>query len=188
MYTPSLLLHCCCAPCASLALEVWSPKYDISILFYNPNISPKEEFDKRSADFSRLSSVARYPNKVEIQIYRYDSEAFSETAARFKDEPEGGRRCRECFYIRLEKTAILAKSQNHEYFATALTVSPHKNAALINEIGDRIALQHGVKYLASDLKKQDGYKRSVELSKLYGLYRQSYCGCGLHFARKGEGA
>ena len=153
------------------------PKHDIFLLFYNPNIMPRDEFDKRSAEFSKLLNSAGYPKKIEIQIHDYDSEAFTGAAEKFPDEPEGGKRCRECFRIRLEKTAILAKAQRHDYFATALTVSPHKNAAVINEIGDELARLHGVKYLASDFKKQNGYKRSVELSELHGLYRQNYCGC-----------
>ena len=171
----------------SYALEVLSPKYRVSVLFYNPNIMPRDEFDKRSAEFSKLFAAAHYPNHVEFQLYRHDRESFAETAERYQNEPEGGRRCRECFYIRLEKTASLAKSQKHDYFATALTVSPHKNAALINDIGSEVSQRHQIEYIASDFKKQNGYKRSVELSKLYGLYRQNYCGCWPHFAKKGEG-
>ena len=186
MITSSLLLHCCCAPCASLALEFLSPSYDITMLFYNPNIRPKEEFDKRSQELHKLLSSMQCPNKVEVQIYKYDSESFSEAAEKYFDEPEDGRRCRECFRIRLEKTASLAKSQRYDYFATALTVSPHKNAALINELGNEIARRIGVKYLASDFKKQNGFIRSIELSKRFGLYRQNYCGCGLPHSIKGE--
>ena len=151
------------------------------MLYYNPNIRPKAEFDKRSFEFSKLLSSAQYPNKVEIQIYHYDSEAFSETVMRLSDEPEGGRRCSECFRIRLEKTAVLAQSQCYDCFATVLTVSPHKNAALINKIGQEAAQRIGVEYLDSDFKKQNGYRRSVELSKLHALYRQNYCGCGLPY-------
>ena len=185
MNTTSILLHCCCAPCASLALEMLSPTHDITMLFYNPNIRPKEEFDKRSLQLHKLLYSVQYPNKVKAQIYEYDSEAFSKAAEQFSGEPEGGMRCRECFRIRLEKTASLAKSQQYDYFATALTVSPHKNAVLINEIGNEISRQIGVEYFASDFKKQNGYNRSVELSKLYGLYRQNYCGCGLPCSQKG---
>ena len=179
MAKSSILLHCCCAPCASLAVERLSPNHDIFLLFYNPNIRPRVEFDKRAAELLKLLDSARYPGKVEVQIDSYDSEAFAEAAEKFHDEPEGGKRCRECFRIRLEKTAKLAKAQKRDYFATALTVSPYKNAAVINEIGEEISRRQTVKYLASDFKKQDGYKRSIELSKMYGLYRQNYCGCAL---------
>jgi predicted adenine nucleotide alpha hydrolase (AANH) superfamily ATPase len=145
---------------------------------------PKEEFDKRSVEFSKLLTATHYPNRVDAQIYRHDHESFAETAERYQNEPEGGSRCRECFYIRLEKTASLAKSQKHDCFATALTVSPHKNAAFINEIGSEVSRRYQIEYIASDFKKQNGYNRSVELSKLYGLYRQNYCGCRPHFAKK----
>ena len=176
---PRLLLHCCCAPCASYVLEYLSPFYQITILFYNPNIQPLEEHDKRAGELEKLLSLAEFPNHVNMLAVEYDAAAFEFAAIQFRDEPEGGRRCRACFELRLGETAARAGAGGYDCFATTLTVSPHKAASVINEIGGNLAVMHGVKYLDSDFKKRDGYKRSIELSKQYGLYRQSYCGCGL---------
>ena len=175
--TPSLLLHACCAPCASYALECLSPGYAITVLFFNPNIQPEEEYDKRAGEFSKLLSMGVYPNSVDLLVPGYDDAGFEAAAASFRDEPEGGKRCRECFTLRLAETAARAAAGRYDFFATTLTVSPHKNAAVINEIGGIMAAKHAVEYLSSDFKKRDGYKRSIELSRMYGLYRQSYCGC-----------
>jgi len=172
-----MLLHCCCAPCAAYVLEYLSPSYDISVLFYNPNIHPRMEFDKRAAELNKLLALAQYPNSVAGIECGYDRAEYELAAAPLSDEQEGGIRCGVCFELRLEKTADRAKTGGYDYFATTLSVSPHKNAGLINEIGANLAEKYGVRYLASDFKKRDGYKRSVELSKKYGLYRQSYCGC-----------
>jgi len=147
------------------------------MLLYNPNIQPREEYDKRNGEFIKLLSRASLRNDVDIVTAGYDEAAFKAAAAPFWDEPEGGLRCRECIGLRLEETAARAKSGGYDYFATTLTVSPHKNAALINEIGGGLDEKYSVKYLHSDFKKRDGYKRSIELSKLYSLYRQPYCGC-----------
>ena len=174
---PRLLLHCCCAPCASYVLEYLSPFFEISALFYNPNIMPWEEHGKREAELIKLLSWAEYPTLVRLEDVEYDGSEFEELAERYWDEPEGGERCRVCFELRLGETAKLAASSGFDYFATTLSVSPHKDAALLNEIGGKLAELYGVKYLDSDFKKRDGYKRSVELSKEYGLYRQGYCGC-----------
>ena len=175
--TPRLLLHCCCAPCASYVLEYLSPFFMITALFFNPNISPFEEHDKRAAELEKLLDLAEYPNRVDLIVVDYDPFSFREAAMPFWDEPEGGQRCRACYEIRLRETARFAEVLGLDYFATTLSVSPHKDAALINELGGRLAMLYGGKYLFSDFKKNDGYKRSVELSKEHGLYRQSYCGC-----------
>ena len=174
---PRLLLHCCCAPCASYVLEYLSPFFLITAFYYNPNIMPREEHDRRAGEFQKLLSRADYPNRVEMVVAGHDPGAFEQAASRYGGEPEGGLRCRACFDLRLEGTAKRAASLGFDYFATTLSVSPHKDAALLNEIGDRLAVTYGVKHLRSDFKKRDGFLRSVELSKEYGLYRQSYCGC-----------
>ena len=174
---PRLLLHCCCAPCASYVLEYLSPYFLITAYYYNPNIMPIGEHDRRAGEFQKLLSRADYPNRVDMVAAGHDPGGFEQAAARFRDEPEGGLRCRACFGLRLGGTAARAASQGFDYFATTLSVSPHKDAALLNGIGDRLADTHGVKYLRSDFKKRGGFLRSVELSKKYGLYRQSYCGC-----------
>jgi len=171
---PKLLLHCCCAPCASYVLEYLSQSFDVTAFFYNPNIYPRAEYDKRLSEMSKLLAMTGYPDML---IGEYDIAAFAAVAKPFVDEPEGGRRCAECFKLRLSKTARRAQTSGFDLFTTALSVSPHKNAALLNEIGAALAVEYGVKYLHSDFKKNDGYKHSIVLSKQYGLYRQSYCGC-----------
>ena len=175
--TPQLMLHCCCAPCSSYVLEYLSPFFEITILYFNPNIQPDEEYNKRAAEFKKLLTFADYKNKVDMVTGEYDPAVFKAVAAPFWGEPEGGRRCRACFELRLGETAKRAKAHGYEFFATTLSVSPHKDAALINEIGSELADKSGVKFLSADFKKRDGYKRSIELSKQYGLYRQTFCGC-----------
>lgn len=174
---PQLLLHCCCAPCASYVLELLSPIYNITILFYNPNIRPGEEYEKRKSELQRLLSLAAYPNRVDMIECDYCAEDFETAAEPFWEEPEGGKRCRACFELRLKETAKRASDGGFGYFTTTLSVSPHKDASLLNEIGSKLAGEYGVEYLCSNFKKRDGYKRSIELSRQYGLYRQSYCGC-----------
>lgn len=174
---PRLLLHSCCAPCASYVLEYLSQFFLITAFFYNPNITPREEYDKRAAEFYKLTSQGGYDNHVDIIICEYDATVFTAVAELFPNEPEGGRRCRACFRLRLEETARVAKEGGYDYFTTTLSVSPHKNAVMLNEAGAESAGKFGVGYIHSDFKKRDGYKRSVELSKKYGLYRQEYCGC-----------
>ena len=188
-----LLLHTCCAPCASYALEYLSPSYEITTFFYNPNILPGEEHGRRAAELGRLLALARYPNPVGSLGCRYDPEAFGVAAGPYEDEPEGGERCRICFELRLGETARRAEEGGYGYFATTLSVSPHKDAGQINEIGGRLErkyvaggpgyLRQAPRYLPLDLKKGGGFKRSVELSKLHGLYRQGYCGCRPAFAK-----
>jgi len=158
-------------------LECLSPFFEIAILYYNPNILPGDEYYKRKEELQKLLSRAVYQNSVRMLECGYDAGSFEAAAMPFLDEPEGGLRCRECFKLRLGETARRAKEGGYDYFATTLSVSPHKDAALLNMIGEALAGEHGVGYLRSDFKKRDGYRRSVELSKKYGLYRQTYCGC-----------
>ena len=172
-----LLLHCCCAPCASYVLEYLSPFYKITALFYNPNIQPREEYFKRAAELEKLIAIAGYAKSVDLIVAGYETGEYEAVASPYWEEPEGGRRCRACFELRLGEAARRAREGGYSYFTTTLSVSPHKDAALLNEIGAGLAGETGVKYLHSDFKKRDGYKRSVELSKKYGLYRQRYCGC-----------
>jgi len=174
---PRLLLHCCCAPCATHVLEVLSRDYKVTAFFYNPNIKPRAEHDLRAAELEQLLTVAEHFERVDLILYDYLPEDFDNAAAPYLTEPEHGLRCTNCFQLRLGKVAERAKKDGFDYFATTLSVSPHKNATLLNEIGIRLAELVGVRYLISDFKKRDGYKRSVELSKIYGLYRQKYCGC-----------
>lgn len=169
---PSLLLHACCAPCSSSVLHRIAKYFDITIFYYNPSISPKEEFIKRYDAIKVL--LSHYP-QVKLILGDYENEEYLKLVSGLEKEQEGGKRCEICFKQRLEKSASLAK--DYDYFATTLTVSPHKNATLINEIGFRAAQKFGTKYLPSDFKKEDGYLLSIQLSKEYGLYRQDYCGC-----------
>jgi len=172
-----LLLHTCCAPCASHVIEVLTADYDISLLFYNPNIEPVEEFLKRKEELCSLLSKMPSARHVRLLDSEYDNEAFSAVAEGLRAKPEGGARCANCFKLRLTESARFAKSHGFEFFATTLTVSPHKNASLINEIGEKLSSSVGVDYISSDFKKQGGYQRSTLLSKQYGIYRQNYCGC-----------
>ncbi len=172
---PTLLLHSCCAPCSSYVLEYLATKFAIDILFYNPNIAPTEEHDRRREELVRMTSEMGFQGG----IFRpeYDQNEFLQVVAGLENEPEGGARCAKCFHQRMKKTADMATHGGYDYFATTLTISPHKNAQLINSIGADIAQNMGVDYLFSDFKKLGGYKRSLELSEVYGLYRQDYCGC-----------
>ena len=174
---PRILLHCCCAPCTSYVLEYLSSYFKITLFYYNPNIQPCEEYDRRASELQRLLELVSLPNKVDIIFGDYDDASFEAATVLYRDEPEGSRRCRACFELRLAETANQAKEGGFDYFTTTLSVSPHKDAVVLNEIGSRLAGEYGIKYLQSDFKKRDGYKRSIELSKQYGLYRQSYCGC-----------
>ena len=171
-----LLLHCCCAPCASSVLEGLMPSFDVTVLFYNPNIQPRTEYDKRREELNRLLRFAQYAD-VGTAACEYDRDAFETVCGALYDAPEGGLRCVECFKLRLGKTAELAANGGYDRFTTTLSVSPHKNAQLLNELGGAFAQQYGTEYLHADFKKRDGFKRSIELSKQFGLYRQSYCGC-----------
>lgn len=172
-----LLLHSCCAPCSSYVLETLTPYFDITILYYNPNIEPFEEYLYRKEEEIRFIKEFPSINKIDIIDCDYDNELFHEIATNLENAKEGGPRCFKCYNLRLEKTAQIAASNNYDYFATTLTVSPYKNSQKLNEIGFYLEKKYYVKYLYSDFKKNNGYKRSIELSKNYNLYRQDYCGC-----------
>lgn len=174
---PRLLLHVCCAPCSSYCLEYLSEYFDITVYYYNPNISKKEEYLKRLAEEERYISVKEFKRPVKLTESNYDPQEFFDAVRGLEKEPEGGLRCRECFRLRLEASAKKAKELGFEWFTTTLTISPLKNAAMLNEIGAEMGEKYGVKWLPSDFKKKEGYKRSIELSREYGLYRQDYCGC-----------
>ncbi len=173
-YKPKLLLHSCCAPCSSYVITYLYDYFDITILYYNPNIYPYEEYKKRKDEQIRLISNFK---GVKIIDCDYDNDVYNEVIKGLENEPERGSRCTKCFYLRLDKTGEIAKKNNFEYFGTTLTVSPYKNARLLNEIGEVISKKYDIKWLYSDFKKNDGYKKSIELSKKYDLYRQDYCGC-----------
>ena len=175
---PRLLLHSCCAPCSSYCMEYLREFFQLTIFYYNPNITEKEEYRKRVQEEIRLIEIYNLQGrKIEIIEGDYEPECFLEMAKDLENCAEGGERCFRCYELRLRKTAELAKERNFDYFTTTLTISPLKNAAKLNEIGERLAEEYGVRWLPSDFKKRDGYKRSIELSKEYGLYRQNYCGC-----------
>ncbi len=174
---PSLLLHACCAPCSSYVLEYLAEYFDITIFFYNPNISPAEEFTKRVNEIKRLIREMPLDGEIKFIEGQYDSERFFEMAKGLEDVPEGGERCFKCYRLRLSETAKAAKSGGFDYFTTTLSISPHKNAQVLNAIGGELAEIYGIQYLFSDFKKKNGYKRSCELSAEYNLYRQNYCGC-----------
>ena len=173
---PILLLHSCCAPCSSYVLEYLSEYFNIIILFYNPNIMPFDEYNLRLNEQKKLVSRLKTKNSVKVVEGEYDVNDFLEAVKGLEDEPEGGARCEKCFRLRLNEAAVFHGAWV-DYFTTTLTVSPHKNSQLINAIGQGISEKYGVEYLQSDFKKRNGYKRSIELSKQYNLYRQNYCGC-----------
>lgn len=174
---PTLLLHACCAPCSSYCLEYLSKTFDITVLFYNPNIESEMEFNKRVDELIRFIDECRSIEGVNLEIIDYDNAEFYNAVEGLEDKEEGGARCFKCYELRLRKTAEYAKEHDFEYITTTLTISPHKNSDKINEIGVNVAEEYGLKYLLSDFKKNDGFKRSIELSKEYDLYRQSFCGC-----------
>lgn len=178
-FKPKLLLHACCAPCSSSVLTRLNNFFDITIYFYNPNMDTKEEFVKRQNEeiilIEKLNKTLE--NKIKIVICEFDNQTFYKTIKGYEKCLEGGERCKKCFELRLEKTCIYAKKNNFDYFTTTLSVSPYKNSKLLNEIGSLLEKKYNIKYLYSDFKKKDGYKKSVELSKVYNLYRQNYCGC-----------
>ena len=174
---PKLLIHSCCAPCSSYVLEYLSQHFDITLLYYNPNISPKSEFEYRVSELKRLVSEM-IDKEINIEIPEYNDREFYDEVKGMEDIPEGGERCFKCYEIRLRKAIEYGKENGFEYFTTTLSISPYKNAEKLNEIGERLAGESGkVKWLPSDFKKKNGYKRSIELSRKYNLYRQDYCGC-----------
>lgn len=175
--TPTLLLHSCCAPCSSYVLEYLSNYFKITIFYYNPNISPKEEFDKRIEEQKRLINELPVKNKVEFIEGKYDNDKYEDSIKGLEQEKEGGSRCHICYRLRLEETAKIAKEKGFDYFTTTLSISPYKNAKVLNEIGEELGKIYNISYLYADFKKKNGYKRSIELSRIYNLYRQDYCGC-----------
>lgn len=179
---PRLLLHSCCGPCSSYVLEYLSQYFYITVLYYNPNIYPEEEYHKRAKEQQRL--IEQLPSKYPISFVEgvFEPQRFYEMARGMEDMPEGGERCFGCYELRLKEAAVHAVQLGMDYFTTTLSISPLKNADLLNGTGDRLAKEYGVRYLNSDFKKRDGYKRSVALSEEYGLYRQYYCGC--EFSKK----
>ena len=172
-----LFLHCCCAPCSSYVLEYLSEYFDITAFFYNPNIDGEKEYIYRLNELIRFIKEKSFENKIDIVKGDYNPKEFENIAKGYEDCKEGGARCLRCFELRLRKTAELAKTYDADYFATTLTVSPLKNAAAINSIGERLGKEYGIAYLPSDFKKKNGYKRTIELSREYDLYRQNFCGC-----------
>ena len=172
---PSLLLHSCCGPCSSYVMEYLAQYFDITIFYYNPNISPAAEFQFRAEEQQRL--IHEMGLGVKFQLGTYEPERFFALAKGHEAEPEGGERCFKCYRLRLEEAARAAKAGGFSYFTTTLSISPHKNAQVLNELGKEISDTFGVPYLYSDFKKKNGYRRSCELSTEYHLYRQDYCGC-----------
>lgn len=176
----SLLLHSCCAPCSSAVLEKLQEIFEITVFFYNPNISETEEYRKRVEEQKRLIHAFNEKNPacpIQILEGNYEPQEFYDIAKGLETCPEGGERCFRCYALRLEKTAQVAKKDKYDYFTTTLTISPLKNAAKLNEIGEEMAVKYETAFLPSDFKKKEGYKRSIELSKEYDLYRQNFCGC-----------
>ena len=176
-----LLLHSCCAPCSSACLERLKDFFSVTVLYYNPNIDDKEEYEKRKAEQIRFLKETGWADILDCD---HEKESFEEMAKGLESEPERGKRCYLCYELRLEKTARLAKENGFRWFCTTLSLSPYKNADWLNEIGEKLAGRYALNYLSSDFKKQGGYHRSIALSKKYGLYRQDFCGC--KFSRKGE--
>ena len=198
---PRLLLHSCCAPCSSYVMEYLREHFCITVFYYNPNITASEEYDFRleeekrlieaynrqveTQDFTGMNSTSK-AGKIEILEAPYDPENYLEAVKGYESCPEGGDRCGICFEMRLRKTAEAALAGGYDFFTTTLTISPLKNAGMLNEIGERVGEQYGVKFLPSDFKKKNGYKRSIELSKYFDLYRQNFCGCA--FSKRDAGS
>lgn len=174
---PKLLLHSCCAPCSSYCLEYLSEFFDITVFYFNPNIEPADEYIYRVAEIKRLINEMDFKNPVSFIEGEYDNKFFHEAVKGLENEPEGGLRCEKCFRLRLETTAQLAKKEKFDYFTTTLSISPLKSAEKLNNIGEELAKKYDIEYLFSDFKKKGGYQRSIELSRIYELYRQNFCGC-----------
>ena len=174
---PKLLLHSCCAPCSSYVLEYLSQYFEITVFYYNPNIYPESEYTKRIWEQQKLIDELPAKHPISFMAGPYDKERFYEMASGLEHVNEGGARCMKCYELRLREAAKIAKNAGFDYFTTTLSISPLKKAERLNEIGQRLGEEYEVEYLLSDFKKKNGYKRSIELSKIYGLYRQDYCGC-----------
>ncbi len=175
--TPKLLLHSCCAPCSSYVLEYLSQYFSITVFYYNPNIYPEEEYNKRLAEQKKFITLFPAKNRINFIQEKYESEIFFEKVKGLENKKEGGIRCLKCYSFRLENTALKALELDISYFTTTLTVSPHKDAHIINVLGKNIAKKYQLNYLYSDFKKRNGFQQSITLSKKYNLYRQDYCGC-----------
>lgn len=175
--TPKLLLHSCCAPCSTYVLEYLTKHFDISVLYYNPNIHPSEEYHKREAEQERYINLVNKVNKIELIKANYDPKEYFEAVKGYELEKEGGKRCNLCFELRLDMAAQYAKKHGYDYFTTTLSISPHKDAQIINHIGENLEKKYDVSYLYADFKKKNGFKRSLELCAQYDIYRQNYCGC-----------
>ena len=173
---PTLLLHSCCGPCSTQVIDFLKDYFEITIFYYNPNIEPVEEYLHRKNEQIRFLNEYKEA-KINFLDCDYDHESFQEIAKGLENIPEGGARCNKCFYLRMKKTASKACELGFSYFGTTLTVSPHKNSEIINEIGKHISKELNINYIYGDFKKKDGYKKSIEFSKIYNLYRQDYCGC-----------
>jgi len=180
----SLLLHACCAPCSSYVIELLHKYFRITVYFYNPNIYPEQEHNRRFSELKEFLNKAGYVQNVDLIYENYSPMDFASCAYGFEGESEGGQRCFNCYDLRLSKTAEKAQASGYDYFTTTLTISPHKNVQLINLTGEKLAKLYEVKFLYSDFKKKEGYKRSIELSSEYGLYRQEYCGCEFSLKEK----
>jgi len=174
---PTLLLQSCCAPCSSYVLEYLSDFFMITVFYYNPNIFPREEYNKRVIEQQEFIRKIPTKNQIDFIEGNYDTERFYSISKGLEEEKEGGERCFKCYELRLNEVAIVAKEKGFDYFTTTLSISPYKNAEKLNDIGKSLEEKYGIKYLFSDFKKKNGYKRSIELSKEYNLYRQDYCGC-----------
>ena len=174
---PRLLLQSCCGPCSSYVLEALTPYFRVTVLYYNPNIQPRAEYDLRLENQRKIIAALPTPSAVDILECDYDGEKYDAAVKGLEAEPEGGARCTVCFRLRLEETAKRASELGYDWFCTTLTVSPHKDAERLNQIGRTLGERYGVPFLPSDFKKREGYKRSIQLSKEYELYRQDYCGC-----------
>ena len=183
---PRLLLQACCAPCSSYVLELLSNYFQITILYYNPNIYPFSEYEKRLGEVRKLIKLIKGKNPINIMEVDYDSASFDSISKGLENEKEGGIRCHKCYYLRMEKTAKLAKECNYDFFTTTLSIIPYKNAQVLNRIGEVLEEKYHVRYLYADFKKKEGYKRSIELSKQFNLYRQEYCGCKYSIPKKEE--
>lgn len=174
---PKLLIHSCCAPCSSYVLEYLSNYFEITVLYYNPNIYPEDEYFKREAEQELFINKLPTKNKVTFMNAEFEPKQFYDAVKGLEQCAEGGERCRVCFRLRLERAARVAKEGGFDFFTTTLSISPLKKSDVLNEIGEQLADEYGVRHLPSDFKKKNGYKRSVELSKEYEIYRQDYCGC-----------
>lgn len=174
-YRPRLLLHSCCGPCSTYVLDFLKDHFDISILFYNPNIYPEEEYYYRKDEQEAL--VEKMGLEIEVLPVDYRKEEFYSMAKGLEEEQENGARCLLCYRLRLEEAAKVAREKDYDYFTTSLSISPHKDSQVLNQIGKTLEEKYGVNYLYSDFKKNDGFKKSVDLSKKYDMYRQDYCGC-----------